>query len=130
MAALQRHLETAGGNPVSEVTLVSFSVDPAHDTPAVLQEYARRFGALPGRWLFLTGEPDPIRTLVREGFRLSVEEAAADTPAEAGGPITHSDRFVLVDRALRIRGYFHGTDEGVETRILGAIARLRAEAAS
>ena len=25
-------------------------------------------------------------------------------------PITHSDRFVLVDPELRIRGYYHGSD--------------------
>ncbi len=38
-----------------DIRLVSFSVDPDTDTPAVLAEYAKRYGADPDRWLFLTG---------------------------------------------------------------------------
>ncbi len=130
MAALQRRLEGGTGSPVPEVSLVSISVDPARDTPEILRAYAQRFGALPGRWLFLTGAPGPVRDLVREGFHLSVDEAASGANGATDGPITHSDRFVLVDEMLRIRGYFHGTDEGVEGDILGAVARLRDEAGS
>src|SRR5262249_7403160 len=39
----------------SQVLLVSLSVDPDHDSPRVLGDYARRFGAEPDRWWFLTG---------------------------------------------------------------------------
>ncbi|HSB81452.1 MAG TPA: SCO family protein [Candidatus Methylomirabilis sp.] len=44
--------------------MYSISVDPEHDTPAVLTEYARKFGVKPG-WLFLTGRPEDIRELRR-----------------------------------------------------------------
>jgi hypothetical protein len=46
---------------------------------------------------------------------------ADDGPATA--PITHSDRFVLVDRALRIRGYYHGgLDDDVDRLRRDALA--------
>jgi protein SCO1/2 len=112
MRALQQAL--ANGAPVR---LVSFSVDPAHDTPEVLRGYAERAGAEPG-WLFLTGSRDAIATLLRDGFRLAF---ADDGPPAA--PITHSDRLVLVDRELRIRGYYHGRDPD-------DLARLRRDAAA
>src|SRR5882724_9045879 len=82
---------------------VSFSVDPERDDPATLQHYATQFGADPERWLFLTGERAAIERVVREGFRLSLAELPPGERERSPEPITHSDRFVLVDRALRIR---------------------------
>lgn len=115
MARLQTTLPPAS----DPVRLVSFSVDPAHDTPAVLRDYATRSGARDG-WLFLTGSRDQLALLLREGFRLAF---ADDGPASA--PITHSDRFVLVDRELRIRGYYHGTEPGALGRLARDAAGLR-----
>src|SRR5678815_328779 len=46
-----------------EIRLVSFSVDPETDTPAVLTEYAKKFGADPKRWLFLTGSREALYAL-------------------------------------------------------------------
>ena len=54
----------------------------------------------------MTGPRDAVAALLRDGFRVAF---ADDGPPTA--PITHSDRFVLVDPALAIRGYYHGTDE-------------------
>ena len=48
----------------TNVLLVSISVDPEHDTPAVLTEYADRFGASPDRWWFLTGPKESTYDLV------------------------------------------------------------------
>jgi cytochrome oxidase Cu insertion factor (SCO1/SenC/PrrC family) len=89
-----------------EIRLVSFSVDPEVDTPAVLSEYANKFGADPQRWLFLTGNRESLFTLSKDGFKLAVEE---DNGTELE-PITHSSRFVLVDRQGRIRGYYSMDD--------------------
>jgi protein SCO1/2 len=93
------------------VRLVSFSVDPEHDTPQVLQRYAESYKA-PDRWLFLTGGKEEIYRLSRQGFKLGIEIPPASGP---GGPpvepILHSTRFVLVDGEGRIRGYYDGFDE-------------------
>jgi protein SCO1/2 len=108
-------LQDEFGSGPDPVRLVSISVDPLHDTPAVLATYAERMGAR-APWLFLTGSRDAVATLLKDGFRVAF---ADDGPPTA--PITHSDRFVLVDRALRIRGYYRGG-------LAEDIARLRQDA--
>ena len=97
-AGLQRRLPP-------EVLLVSISVDPKRDTPQVLTEYARRYGAQSGRWFFLTGPEEEIRRTSQQGFHLGVAEGGS--PEE---PVIHSIRFVLVDREGAIRGYYDSTE--------------------
>ncbi len=82
------------------VRLVSVTVDPEHDTPEVLRDYAQRLGVTDRRWLFLTGPLPAVQELSERGFLLG----ARDLP---GG---HSTRLVLLDRAARIRGYYDAFD--------------------
>jgi protein SCO1/2 len=116
MARLEPLLAT-GDDPVR---LVSFSVDPTHDTPEVLRAYAERAGAGP-RWLFVTGPREAVAALLRDGFHVAW---ADNGPPE--NPITHSDRFVLVDRRLHIRGYYHGTVRADVDRLARDARALRA----
>lgn len=109
-----------------EVRLVSISVDPEHDTPEVLADYAGRQGADPGRWLFLTGDWQTTRRLVADGFKLAVSRADAGEAAE-GELVTHSDRLVLVDARGRIRAYYHGSDDDVAIKVAEDIERLNLE---
>ena len=104
----------------TDVKLVSFSVDPQHDTPAVLRDYAARLNAQPGRWQFLTGDKNTIYWLVRDGFKLATAEGGA------AGPI-HSTRMVLVDRSGVIRGYYDATDADAVTRLLADTNHLLRE---
>ena len=91
----------------AQIQLVSFSVDPDTDTPAVLAEYAKRYDADPDRWLFLTGNKASLYKLSKDGFKLAVD----DTGGTEIEPITHSTRFALVDRQGRIRGYYSMDEE-------------------
>ena len=104
-----------------EVRLVSISVDPEHDTPAVLERYAQSYKA-PPRWLFLTGGKEEIYRLSRQGFKLGID---IPPPSGPGGPavepILHSTRFVLVDGQGRIRGYYDGIDEDSMKKLRGAL---------
>ncbi len=111
------------------VRFLSFSVDPERDTPEVLQVYARRYRADDQRWLFLTGERSAMYALIRNGFRLGVEALAPNDPRlTTHEPIVHSNRFVLIDRQRRIRGYYRGDDtesiaqllQDVETLVAGS----------
>jgi protein SCO1/2 len=106
----------------ADVSLVSISTDPANDTPAVLQQYAQRYGA-DDRWLFLTGEKRVLYDLANKGFKLSVTDEGG-TPAE---PITHSTKLVLIDRNGTIRGFYEGTLPAETQRLVGDIERLRKE---
>lgn len=101
------------------VKLLSFSVDPAKDTPSVLSQYADRYKADADRWLFLTGAQEEIQNLVQNGFRLS----AATTSTDAG-VILHSPRFVLIDRQAQIRGYYDSRDKEALQRLRRDVAIL------
>ena len=92
---------------VPSIRYVSFGVDPEHDTPEVLAEYGRKLGADPARWSFLHGTRPVVRALIKDGFRLAIEDAAADSVE----PILHSTRFVLVDGDGTIRGYYDGMEQ-------------------
>jgi len=116
-----------------DLRLVSITVDPKRDTPAVLSRYAERYGADPVRWLFLTGEKGAIFRLAKEGFRLGVadpDDASEATrprpwlelPAAWGshgskGLILHSPRLVVVDRRAKIRAYHRPDDEEALERL-------------
>jgi protein SCO1 len=104
----------------TDVKLVSFSVDPEHDTPAVLRDYATRLHAQPDRWHFLTGDKNTIYRLSRDEFKLATGEGGA------AGPI-HSTRMVLVDRGGVIRGYYDATDADAVTRLLADTNHLLRE---
>ena len=100
MAKLERTLRGMPG-----VRFVSFSVDPAYDTPERLAAYAAHYGADTDRWRFVTGEPAAVTSLIQQGFHL-----ALGTSESAKEPITHSVRLVLIDRRGSIRGYYDATD--------------------
>ena len=85
----------------NRVRLVSLSVDPGHDTPTVLAEYARGYQADPAQWKFLTGPREALWKLSRDGFKLPV----ADDP-QGQELITHSPRFILVDAEGQVRGFY------------------------
>ena len=53
-----------------DVFFYSISIDPEHDTPAVLAEYRQRFRA---KWTFLTGDTEDI-TVLRKKLGLYVDE--------------------------------------------------------
>ena len=111
-----------------DVPLVSFSVDPETDTPEVLTEYGRTFGADFTRWTFLTGEKQKIYDLILHGFLLAVSDGAVSSEYFAGpGIITHSTRFALVDQNGEVRGYYHGEEPTVAAEIVADAERLLAE---
>jgi len=95
------------------IRLVSFTVDPEHDSPPVLESYARSFDARTGVWYFLTGSRGALQHLDRDAFQLG----------DVDGTLQHSTRFVLVDKHLRIRGYYLTSEPD-------AISRLIADARS
>ena len=103
-----------------EIRLVSFTVDPTRDTPRVLAAYAQEHAATNERWLFLTGDKQALYDLCVKGFKLPLD-AENRTPSE---PITHSTRFVLVDKQGEIRGYYSGTEEDELKRLAMDAKRL------
>jgi len=103
---------------MDSVLCVSITVDPEHDTPPVLREYADSKGADPTHWLFLTGDTKAVRSLIIKGFKLT----APQTPEEEKS-LLHSTRLALVDRRGRVRGYYLTLSEKDDDDIVGAMDR-------
>lgn len=61
MSQLDEDIDRIDGR---EVRLMSITIDPSHDTPALMAEAARAFDAS-DRWLWLTGQPGDIRRLLQ-----------------------------------------------------------------
>ncbi|HMF43908.1 MAG TPA: SCO family protein [Polyangia bacterium] len=105
--------------------LVSISVDPERDTPERLAAYAARYGANPIAWSFLTGPEQAIQATVVEGFKVGAGKERSG--GADGGPgfweIFHGEKLVLVDRQMRIRGYFDATPEGID-KLMEAVGRV------
>jgi protein SCO1/2 len=99
-------------NAAEAVHLVSFSVDPENDTPEKLAEYGRRFKASPYRWTLLTGDLKQIEATVIKGFKLAMGKEADNL-----FQIFHSERFVLIDGAGKIRGYYDADKAGIDALI-------------
>lgn len=102
------------GNP--NLGIASFTIDPTHDTPEVLKEYATKKGITKPQWHLLTGEKEEIFKLANEGFNLYVGEVA-----EVDGGFEHSGFFALIDQNGNIRSrkdendnpivYYDGLDD-------------------
>lgn len=105
-----------------EVGILSHSIDPKHDTVAVLREFAERLGVESKKWHFVTGEKDQIFELGQKSYIVT----AAEDASEPGGYI-HSGAFILVDKERRIRGLYDGTKPEQVERLLNDIDRLKKE---
>lgn len=105
-----------------DLKLLSFSVDPTHDTPEVLAAYAAGHGADPARWRFLTGDAEAIRRIATDGLMLAMD-VRGQLPN--GAPdVVHAEHFVLLDTELRIRGYYDTSDARRIERMLRDARRL------
>ncbi len=109
VSRLERRYREEG---VEGVRLVSFSVDPEHDTPERLRDYAGSRGLDLERWSLVTGDEEEMRGVVLDGFAVPM----GDRLDLAGGlvDVAHSTRLALVDRAGGIRGYYGSDAVGLD----------------
>jgi protein SCO1/2 len=117
MSSKMRLIQDQTAAEMPGVRFVSFTVDPAHDTPAALSAYAKHFKQDPVRWVFLTGEAAKLNDLSLNGFKLNGVD----------GSMTHSTRFALVDRSRRIRGYYITGEDGFLPKLMHDIRQLEKE---
>ncbi|WP_439879935.1 SCO family protein [Pontibacter sp. MBLB2868] len=107
---LIRVQEAYKNNPT--IKLVSFTVNPEHDSVEVLKNYAEQYGAMNGKWFLLTGERDSIYSLAQNGFYLPVQKVQGQQD------FIHSEKFMLVDKEHHIRGVYDGTDPDEVDRLI------------
>lgn len=99
-AALEQRPELA-----RRVRLVSFSFDPAHDTPEVLAKYRDGMGQGSVEWSFVTAPSQQALRPILEGYGQGVQQdVAAD--GTALGTFSHILRVYLIDRDRRVRNIY------------------------
>lgn len=101
-AAVQKAL--AARPDMADVRLISATLDPGYDTPAVLKAHARTLGADPKRWTFVTAAPADAHVF-GEQFGIFVERNP-DSPIE----LTHNLRTAVVDAEGRLVRVHNGTN--------------------
>ena len=114
---MSSHMHALQTKTDADIHLVSFTVDPARDTPPVLATYAAKFAYDHARWSFLTGPVPTLNMLDETAFKLGT----------IGEEIEHSTKFALVDKQGRIRGYYGLSDGSPEDRIAKDASRLEKE---
>ena len=102
-----------------DVRLVSISVDPDRDTPAVMAAYAKNFQAPMADWFFLTGDRATIHLLAHDVFHVGDLISVMD----------HSTHFVLVDKRCHIRGYYSTFGADDMPKLFTDLRQLRKESA-
>ena len=132
-AGLQTRVQKWLPEGPAPLAIVSVTVDPVTDTPAVLAEFGRKYGADPRIWKLVAGPYADMERLVTDGFMMPilrrdrppsasrVNEDKTGTPPES--PVTsrptpldtaHSLRFVLVDAKGHIRGLYDQTPASLD----------------
>lgn len=100
--------------------ILSHTIDPTHDTQAVLQDYADKLGVPDAAtWNFLTGDQEKIFEIGQTSY---LTTTMADE-MEPGG-FLHSGAFLLLDQQGRIRGVYDGTKTDQVDRLLADIPKL------
>jgi protein SCO1/2 len=93
----------------NNVKILSFSVDPETDTVEQLKRYADAHNSKGSQWNFLTGKREEIYELARTSF-FTLKPTEAENQGDVGSDFIHTNNFVLVDKLMRIRGYYDGTN--------------------
>ena len=126
MKQIQDRLKAAGLS--TQVQLVTFTVDPERDTPAVIKRFAELFDIDPKNWVFLTGTSDQINILIK-GLSLYVERvyyvdntpvpasSLPNPPANTPYLVNHTDTLFLIDRQGNVRALPPGSRTNVDDAI-------------
>jgi protein SCO1/2 len=107
-----------------DIKLVSITVDPRDDTPAVLKKFGMRFGADTNRWLFLTGQKAALYNLIGKSF---LAQDLNDPFNNMPGNFSHTERIAVMDARGNLRGYFDGLNQNAASAVVEEIAKLRNE---
>jgi protein SCO1/2 len=118
---MQRVHKVYQGN--KNVRILSFTVDPKVDTVAQMKRYAVAHGADVKSWFFLTGTQEKLYELARKSFFV-LKPAETENQGDVGSDFIHTNNFVLVDKEMRIRGYYDGTNLKEVDNLIGDIALL------
>lgn len=106
--------------------ILSFTVDPEVDVVDKMKTYATDHKANSRQWWFLTGKKEELYSLARKSFFL-LKPAEAQNIGDVGSDFIHTNNFVLVDKQMRIRGYYDGTSKEEVGELIEGVKKLLKE---
>ncbi|WP_183573367.1 SCO family protein [Mucilaginibacter sp. X5P1] len=104
--------------------IISFTIDPKHDTVPVLKNYADKLGISGNSWWLMLGARDSVYNLAAKSYLVAVSEDST-----VAGGYMHQGYFVLIDKQKRVRGSYDGTDMKQVNQLIDDIKTLQAEPA-
>ena len=110
-----------------ETHIVTLTIDPEFDTPAVLARYAGKLGGDTSRWWFLTGAPRELRRLSVDDLKFVAVDKEAKEQQSTDDLFIHSTYFMVVDRRGRLRSVIESVEPGANEKTLSIISQLLAE---
>ena len=103
MKLLQEKVKEEG---IDNIQFVSFSVDPAVDSPEILLEFANLFQVDESNWNFLTGYPqEDIEQFALDTFNTIVKKP------ESGDQVIHGTSFYLINGEGKVMKDYTGLAE-------------------
>ena len=96
--------------------LVSITMNPDADDEAALTEYSQRFGG-DDNWSLLFGPIESVIDIARQVFRVPADK----------DPNLHSTLFVLMNKELKIHGYYDSQDPERMAELKQAIQDLNSQ---
>jgi protein SCO1/2 len=102
LTAKMAGLQLVSSRRLPQLKLISFTIDPEHDTPEVLAAYAAKYGADPARWSFLRADRAQLEGALTKGMFQSLDMGDGLDLKR----VSHSSYLVLVDRQSRMRGFY------------------------
>lgn len=107
-------LQDRSASEARALQLVSFTVDPEHDTPEVLAAYGEKHRADFSRWRFLHGPRPELERVIKEGMLQPMDMG----DGKDLNTVVHGSYFALVDRQLRVRGVYRFSEPGTVDEVL------------
>jgi protein SCO1/2 len=116
---LSRVQETFQKEERRDVLILSHTVDPETDSVGQLFKYAVEKDINSKMWRLLTGDKKEIYKMARYGYFITALQGD-------GGPndFIHDQKFVLIDKEGRIRGYYNGTEDAAVDQMIKDIQTL------
>src|SRR5882757_1173910 len=104
----------------TDFKILSYTIDPKHDSVKVLKAYADKLGITGKTWLFLQGKKE-------ETYQLATGYLVSKPQEDAKQQFIHDGLFILVDKQQRVRGSYDGTDPKQVEQLIADNKTLKTE---
>jgi protein SCO1/2 len=104
----------------ADFKIISYTIDPKHDSVVVLKKYADKLGVNGNLWWFLQGKKE-------DTYKLSASYLVRKPQEDTKQGFIHDGSFLLIDKQKRVRGAYDGTAPKQVSQMIEDIKVLQAE---